>query len=463
MKKTIALVMAFGFSFGVFTQNLSNCNQFKTDAIENHTVNCDLKSQNEVTCINKVSKANQLNTEDLLGSTIAPTRNDIPGYVYTPNGSSVLVYSRDELSPEQIDNYNYIGDALVPEANRIAPSSKLYNCHSYAWYFQSTLNSYWMNDPTNYYTDGSYEVSTGEIGDIICYFDDCDGNLHSGIVIDTLEGTSNGVCGDADLKIVRSKWGQLGLYEHRGDQCPYTSTYSGDAVYVMYFKPRTIETITLSNPSTNITQFIDRDYLVPDDNTIFTNYALYHLNVINTKNYSFEITSAYALDVRLYRKYMQLVSANVTNTYENGVYKISFSVNIMHDSYYLRVAFDYNDDYGTIHTKIINQHSHSYDYSYVWQNYTKHYADCCCGVSRLEGHVVSSSIFGKGNQYALCLLCGGLASIGFIEPLSLNDLSVSLNGSFVLPNGVIVLEDDDFESYLNGTLIFNPSGSFVHA
>ena len=31
---------------------------------------------------------------------------------------------------------------------------------------------------------------------------------------------------------------------------------------------------------------------------------------------------------------------------------------------------------------------------------------------------------------------------------------VSLNGSYILPNGVIVLVDEDVEAYLNGTLVF---------
>jgi hypothetical protein len=31
---------------------------------------------------------------------------------------------------------------------------------------------------------------------------------------------------------------------------------------------------------------------------------------------------------------------------------------------------------------------------------------------------------------------------------------VSVNGSYILPNGIIVLEDADVEAYLNGTLVF---------
>ena len=71
------------------------------------------------------------------------------------------------------------------------------------------------------------------------------------------------------------------------------------------------------------------------------------------------------------------------------------------------------------------------------------------------GHVVSSNSFNPGNQYATCLLCGGLASIGFIGPFSLEEYPTSINGSFILPNGVVVLVDEDYDSYLDGTLVFN--------
>lgn len=31
---------------------------------------------------------------------------------------------------------------------------------------------------------------------------------------------------------------------------------------------------------------------------------------------------------------------------------------------------------------------------------------------------------------------------------------VSINGSYILPNGIIVLVDEDLDAYLNGTLVF---------
>lgn len=129
-------------------------------------------------------------------------------------------------------------------ATKLRASTYLYNCHSYAWYSQSASNNYWINDPSPYYTDGSYyEVTSPQVGDIICYFDNMgttstsdDQNRHSGIVTEILSGVSNGECGNSDLVMVTSKWGQAGLYSHNGYECPYTNYYSGDADYVKYYR-----------------------------------------------------------------------------------------------------------------------------------------------------------------------------------------------------------------------------------
>lgn len=156
--------------------------------------------------------------------------------VYTPNNTEVEVFINPELSANEIDQYNQRGDDIVSTAVRVADSSRKYNCHSYAWYQQSPENPYWMDDPSAYYTDGSYfEVSAPYINDRICYFNKNGFNLHSGIVIDTYSGDSNGVCGIANLVKVESKWGRLGLYQHRGDQCPYTNSYGGSATSVKFY------------------------------------------------------------------------------------------------------------------------------------------------------------------------------------------------------------------------------------
>lgn len=99
--------------------------------------------------------------------------------------------------------------------------------------------------------------------------------------------------------------------------------------------------------------------------------------------------------------------------------------------------------------------SHDYDRNYVWKNYTMHYASCSCGASTTQGHAVSSGAFNSGNMYAPCLLCGGQASMGFVGPNTLSDSQQrTTNGSFILPSGVIVLVDEDYEAYIAGTLEF---------
>ncbi|MDE5546800.1 MAG: hypothetical protein K2I88_04995 [Anaeroplasmataceae bacterium] len=140
-------------------------------------------------------------------------------YVITPNGSSVEVCIYKEFSAFEIYQCNSTCDSQFPNAIRLRSASNKYNCHSYAWYSSSTSNTYWMDDPSLYYKDGSYtEVRTPQNGDIICYFDDNgtpndfsdDTNLHSGIVISYNSSvSSNGICGNSNQVVVRSKWGCL--------------------------------------------------------------------------------------------------------------------------------------------------------------------------------------------------------------------------------------------------------------
>ena len=100
-------------------------------------------------------------------------------------------------------------------------------------------------------------------------------------------------------------------------------------------------------------------------------------------------------------------------------------------------------------------HSHDYNAPYTWVDYTHHLATCECGNRIKRPHAVSSGSFsGVGNKYATCLLCGGSARMGFVQAGIKENQLVTENGSYVLPNGVIVLVDEDSCAYLNGTLVF---------
>ncbi len=115
-------------------------------------------------------------------------------------------------------------DEAYPNASRIGDSTMHYNCHSYAWYSASTLNPYWMNDPSNYWKDGSYrQISEPSVNNKVTWWMDSTCN-HSGIVRFRAVGPSR-YLGQGfaylDLIQIESKWGRGGLYIHGGLDSPY--------------------------------------------------------------------------------------------------------------------------------------------------------------------------------------------------------------------------------------------------
>ena len=161
--------------------------------------------------------------------------------VYTPNGTSVSVYQFSEFNSSQINELNLVSDNYFLSDIRIASASRMYNCHSYTFYTQNIdENEYCIDDAYLYINDGSYieiPYTQVQVRDRIVYFDEDDIIVHSGVVRGTTGQTPNGVCGYSNTVLVQSKWGYYGLYEHRGDQCPYTSLINGGtATYVKFYR-----------------------------------------------------------------------------------------------------------------------------------------------------------------------------------------------------------------------------------
>ena len=157
--------------------------------------------------------------------------------VTTPNGTVINVksYINDYSDTQKADAANYVMQAY-PSVTILAPATPFYNCHSYAWLYRSTSSTIWMPYPDAYYEDGSYYETDGQVGDIVCYYNENGVNLHSGVIVERRSGTSNGVCGNVDLMTVVSKWGANCLVRHRGDICPYPNDISNPAVTVRYFR-----------------------------------------------------------------------------------------------------------------------------------------------------------------------------------------------------------------------------------
>jgi len=173
----------------------------------------------------------------------------VQGTITTPSGTTVAV----EIAIRDIDDDHGIipiiprmaalNEIEYPNAELVSAATATYNCHAYAWHMWNGGSACWLNDPTPYIADGSYvETSDPGYGDIICYYTSGGTLLHSGIVLSRGAGTSNGVCGNADLMVVRSKWHYDGLYDHAGDDCKYVR--EDGASYVRYYTRHTNHTYT---------------------------------------------------------------------------------------------------------------------------------------------------------------------------------------------------------------------------
>jgi len=154
-------------------------------------------------------------------------RCTISNEIKTPNGTVVetLKFIDDLTNDERTIINNYV-EENYPDVLFIREPTTMYNCHSYAWYSTDPSNKHWMNDPSPYIDDGSYELvtSTTDLSTIPNFVSNstkavwyCDGGYsHSGIV-----WTSD---------MIMSKWGEWGLYVHKQDSTPY------DATMIEYFK-----------------------------------------------------------------------------------------------------------------------------------------------------------------------------------------------------------------------------------
>ncbi len=141
-------------------------------------------------------------------------------YVTTPKGTNVEVWIFDQEVPvEHLNEARKYQETYYPDVTVLRDPTGKYNCHSYAWYDTSSSNTYWMNDPTPYMTDGSYDMiaSTTDFTKVpsevsynakVVWLDSSGEAIHSGI---KLSSTT-----------VVSKWGICGLYRHEQNYSPYT-------------------------------------------------------------------------------------------------------------------------------------------------------------------------------------------------------------------------------------------------
>ncbi len=148
-------------------------------------------------------------------STVSPLSIEPRGTaatVYTPNGTAVAAdRDRNELDSWEISSKNSQFQKTYPSIVFVSTATNKYNCHSYAWYQQSTSNRYWINNPAAYMTDGSYTRITSGLSanDKVYYRHSSVSADHSAILLSPAS------------MIVISKWGDGPLFRHYTYECPY--------------------------------------------------------------------------------------------------------------------------------------------------------------------------------------------------------------------------------------------------
>lgn len=103
-------------------------------------------------------------------------------------------------------------------------------------------------------------------------------------------------------------------------------------------------------------------------------------------------------------------------------------------------------------------HDHDYTSSFASYSSKYHKAFCACGEYALRSHAIlsGSTYIRNGRTYGVCTDCNGTINLGENKGLVHDGLptKISDNGSYIRPDGIIVLVEEDIDSYKDGTLIF---------
>ena len=153
------------------------------------------------------------------------------------------------------------------------------------------------------------------------------------------------------------------------------------------------------------------------------------------------------------------INLNLSHNHSNNYGVITINNNIPTTNYYC-----FHDHHIFTYT---GGSPHSFNDHYVYYTSNTHKAYCLCGDYILKVHAIDSShiYFFHGHQYAPCIDCGAIIDLGGSGPIIPVPNSyyhpATDNGSYIMPNGIYVIVEEDLEAYLNGTLVFHPFGGEI--
>ncbi len=172
-----------------------------------------------------------------LEDSIRSIEHNVVATITTADGEHEVDLQQAERELTAEEKAYLIGANDDPDSTLISDPSSLYNCHSYAWYRNSTSNPYWIGN-IDEYLDDSTLIETNvpgvplQVNDIIVYYEDI---FH---IIVTHSGIVDSISPNGEV-MIRSKWGTGGLYLHSVNSIPktYKGKYDGnDIIVVKYFR-----------------------------------------------------------------------------------------------------------------------------------------------------------------------------------------------------------------------------------
>lgn len=221
-----------------------------------------------------------------------------------------------------------------------------------------------------------------------------------------------------------------------------------------YYTYESNEMQSIGNYS-NVKTFTDTIVSIGSYSTFKENTSFIKLEIEDDGHYQFAASADNDIKLCLYDSFYELIISR--SAYSETEASVEFLVYLEAGTYYLKTNFteEITGD-GLISFAVeFTEEIHTVS-EYVRYTSTHHQCICGCGYDMgIEPHTVILSEVVLG--MARCIYCGARVMLDdtIVQvPGMLNIQKVTINGSYILPSGIIVLVNEDIEAYENGTLIF---------
>ena len=372
---------------------------------------------------------------------------------------------------------NQDGEWDVTSGGYYNPKWANYNCYAFAinraeqpqFYDSGTFIQYQPGDMSGNGYFGS-TTTIAQLADLVR--DDLDAmgyeSISSSPIMPTIDDTKELICvrraSSYDYHFMRYDLETNAWYHKPGSTAilKYNYTPSGDTPWYMeysmeyewiisqgieefYCYDSDIMFITYSKNQINVDccEEIASAYIEPNKDTFW------ELNFAVTGVYDIFLASFYEFDYEIYDEDFDIISSGMG---EAGA-AVYLNLYFNNGKYYLRMSFESNEHTTSHSIDISIEHSHELG-NFVYRGIRFHACSCVCGLEITGAHYVDADDIVDG-RYATCFGCNHLLDLqrDFANVI-MSITQVSVNGSYILPNGIVVLVDADVEAYLAGTLRF---------